>query len=115
MKKLIPALLLPLALLATSQPTFAQRAAPTSAAARTVSGLVTDAEGPLPGVMVLLKGTTRGTRTDATGHYTLPGVPTHRAILVFSYVGYFTREVAAPAPGAPLHVVLRQDYQQLVK
>jgi Ca-activated chloride channel family protein len=74
---------------------------------------VTDAEGPLLGVTVLLKGTTHGTLTDATGHYTLPGVPTAKAQLVFSYVGYFTREVAAPAPGQPLNVVLRQDHKQL--
>src|SRR5690554_517224 len=60
---------------------------------RSVSGTVTDAGGqPLPGVTVVVKGTTQGTVTNADGTYTLPNVPDD-ATLVFSFVGMSTREV----------------------
>ena len=48
---------------------------------------------PLPGVNVVVKGTTQGTITDADGRYTL-NVPDADAVLVFSFVGYTTQEVA---------------------
>ena len=58
-----------------------------------VSGRVTDERGePLPGVNVLISGTTLGTATDFDGNYRLdaPG----DAILIFSFVGYATQEIA---------------------
>lgn len=59
---------------------------------REVKGVVTDQLGePMPGVSVLLKGTTIGTRTDANGGYLLR-VP-QTGILIFSYVGYVGKEV----------------------
>ena len=63
------------------------------AADRTLSGRVTDekSEG-LPGVTVLLKGTQRGTVTDADGRYKLD-VPDGNSTLVFSFVGYLSQEV----------------------
>jgi TonB-linked SusC/RagA family outer membrane protein len=58
-----------------------------------VSGIVTDSEGaPLPGVTVIIKGTTVGTITDFEGRYTLNNINTD-AILVFSFVGMQTLEV----------------------
>jgi TonB-linked SusC/RagA family outer membrane protein len=58
-----------------------------------VSGKVTDSSGvPLPGVMVVVKGTTTGIITDANGSYSLPGIPAD-AMLVFSFVGMKTREI----------------------
>jgi TonB-linked SusC/RagA family outer membrane protein len=65
------------------------------AAAFTVQGKVTDeAGGALPGVSVLLKGTTTGTATGSDGTYslTLPG-GAETGTLVFSFIGYLTREV----------------------
>lgn len=47
----------------------------------------------LPGVSVIVKGTTNGTITDALGAYKL-SVPSSNATLVFSFVGYATQEVA---------------------
>ncbi len=62
---------------------------------RTVSGTVTDAGGqPLPGVTVMVKGTTLGVVTNADGNYTLSNIP-ENATLVFSFVGMRTQEVAA--------------------
>ncbi len=60
---------------------------------KSVSGKVTDATGqPLPGVTVVVKGTTTGTITDASGMYTLGNLP-ENATLIFSFVGMRTQEV----------------------
>lgn len=60
---------------------------------RSVSGRVTDSSNqPLPGVTVVLKGTTQGTVTNADGNYTLTNIPDD-ATLVFSFVGMRTQEV----------------------
>jgi len=59
-----------------------------------VSGKVTDSSGsPLPGVTVVIKGTTQGTITDPQGNYTLPNAPGN-ATLQFSFVGMKTQEIA---------------------
>ncbi|MDE0471005.1 MAG: TonB-dependent receptor [Ekhidna sp.] len=61
-------------------------------AQRTVSGKITDDTGePLPGVNVVIKGTTTGTQTDLDGDYRLS--VDDGATLVFSYVGFETQEV----------------------
>ncbi|WP_435353819.1 SusC/RagA family TonB-linked outer membrane protein [Emticicia sp. SJ17W-69] len=59
-----------------------------------VTGKVTDAEKgeALPGVSILIKGTQKGTTTDANGDYTLTVVDS-KAVLVFSIVGYEPQEV----------------------
>ena len=57
-----------------------------------VSGKVTDSGGfPLPGVTVIIKGTTNGTVTNADGQYTLGNIP-ENAVLQFSFVGMKTQE-----------------------
>lgn len=57
-----------------------------------VQGTVSDANGPLPGVSVKVKGTGTGTITDVNGKYALTDVD-GTATLVFSFVGYTTQEV----------------------
>ena len=58
-----------------------------------ISGRVTDSSGgPLPGVSVVVKGTTTGVITDMDGKYSLPKV-SENAILQFSFVGMKTQEV----------------------
>ncbi len=58
----------------------------------TVEGTVTNENGEtLPGVSILLKGTTTGTVTDLNGHYTI-SVPKN-GTLVFSYVGFKSQEI----------------------
>jgi TonB-linked SusC/RagA family outer membrane protein len=61
---------------------------------RTITGIVTaaDTKETLPGATVLIKGTTTGAVTDLDGKYSV-SVKTEKAILVFSYVGYNTKEV----------------------
>lgn len=59
----------------------------------TVSGKVTDETGEtLPGVSVLVKGTTLGVTTDLNGAYSL-AIPNEGGTLVFSFVGYLSQEV----------------------
>jgi TonB-linked SusC/RagA family outer membrane protein len=62
--------------------------------ALTVTGRVTDEQQQgLPGVSVVLKGTTQGTATDSDGKYSLT-LPDGNGTLVFSFIGYLTEEVA---------------------
>ncbi|GAA4407585.1 TonB-dependent receptor [Nibrella viscosa] len=59
-----------------------------------VAGKVSDEQGQgLPGVSVVVKGTTSGSVTDMDGKYTL-NVPSGNATLVFSFIGYVSQEVA---------------------
>lgn len=62
---------------------------------QTVTGKITDAQTgeALPGVNVVQKGTTNGTVTNADGHYAIK-VSSADAVLVVSFIGYTTQEVA---------------------
>ncbi|HYF66649.1 MAG TPA: TonB-dependent receptor [Ohtaekwangia sp.] len=58
-----------------------------------ISGTVTDDTGlALPGVNVLIKGTTNGTTTDSDGKFSL-SVPDKSSVLVFSFIGYKPQEI----------------------
>lgn len=67
---------------------------------RTVTGRVTDGVGgpPLPGVSILVKGTTTGTTTDVDGNYSISAGSND--VLVFSFIGFETREIAVGAQTA---------------
>jgi TonB-dependent starch-binding outer membrane protein SusC len=61
-------------------------------AQRTVTGTILDEFGDgLPGVTVLVKGTTTGTATDIDGKYSV-NVPNNESVLVYSFIGYRTVE-----------------------
>ncbi len=62
--------------------TFAQQ--------KTITGTVSDESGPLPGVSVVIKGTTTGTETDFDGNYSINA--NVGDVLVFSFVGMATQE-----------------------
>lgn len=59
-----------------------------------VSGKVTSDESPegLPGVNIIIKGTTQGTVTDINGNYSLE-VPSSESVIIFSSVGFLSEEV----------------------
>lgn len=59
----------------------------------TVSGTVSDSNGPIPGVNIIVKGTKTSTVSNFDGTYTLQSVPAN-SILVFSFIGYKTHEVS---------------------
>ena len=59
-----------------------------------ISGKVTTASGePLPGVYIVQKGTTNGTISRTDGTYQLNGLISNQSVLVFSFIGYETREI----------------------
>jgi TonB-linked SusC/RagA family outer membrane protein len=60
----------------------------------TIKGIITDEKGEkLPGVSVMVKGTSRGTNTNQDGEFSIT-VADQKAVLVFSFVGYLAQEVS---------------------
>ena len=57
---------------------------------KTISGTVSDNSGPLPGVSIVIKGTTIGTETDFDGKYSIKAKSGN--VLIFRYLGYKTAE-----------------------
>ncbi|NAS32740.1 SusC/RagA family TonB-linked outer membrane protein [Flavobacteriaceae bacterium R38] len=80
-------------------------------AQKEITGTVNDANGPLPGATVLVKGTTTGVTTDFDGNYTIT-VPGDEATLVFSYVGFVDQEIVV-GDQTVINVTLREDVQSL--
>ena len=78
----------------------------------TVSGIVTEQSTslPLPGVNVLVKGTSNGTATDFDGNYQIN--VNNGDILTFSYVGYVTQEITYSGQST-INVALAEDASQL--
>lgn len=78
-----------------------------------VSGKVVASEdnSPLPGVNIVVKGTSNGTITDSNGHYTID-VASQDAILVFSFVGFHAQEEQV-AGRTTLDITLVSDARQL--
>jgi len=75
-------------------PLLPQAAYAQVAGAHTVSGKITSANGEgIPGVTVVVKGTTNGTTTDVDGKYTI-SVPNDNSVLVLSSVGFAKQELA---------------------
>lgn len=80
-------------------------------AQQTITGTVTDNDGSLlPGANVLVKGTTTGTQTDFDGNYAITADA--NAILVFSYVGFTTQEIAVNGRSV-INVTLVESANQL--
>jgi TonB-linked SusC/RagA family outer membrane protein len=75
--------------------------------AQTVSGVVTEASGPLGGVNILEKGTSNGVLTDFDGNYSI-NTTTENPVLVFSYIGYLSQEIAV-AGQTNLNISLAED------
>ena len=69
--------------------------------------------GPLPGVTVLLKGTSNGTATDFDGNFTLSNIPSD-GVLQFSFVGFTTQEV--PVAGkSTFNITMAADTESLAE
>ncbi|MEJ2005099.1 MAG: carboxypeptidase-like regulatory domain-containing protein, partial [Cyclobacteriaceae bacterium] len=76
-----------------------------------VSGTISDENGdPIPGVNVILSGTTTGTVSDAFGNYSIQASPDD--VLVFSFVGYLTKEIVV-GNQTTINVTMETDVQQL--
>ncbi|WP_159518012.1 SusC/RagA family TonB-linked outer membrane protein [Sunxiuqinia indica] len=75
---------------------------------KTITGKVTDSNDlPLPGVTVVIKGSTVGTITDLDGEYQISEVPTN-STLVFSFVGLKTQEIQVEGRSA-IDVTMVED------
>lgn len=81
--------------------------------AQTVSGKVTDANDgtAIPGVSVLLKGSSKGTTTDFDGNYSID-VSGENSVLQFSYLGYKTVEITVNGQST-INVKLEEDTEAL--
>jgi TonB-linked SusC/RagA family outer membrane protein len=66
---------------------------------------------PLPGVSILIKGTSQGTVTNTDGTYNL-AVPSSNAVLVFTFVGYLTEEIQV-GNQSTINISLSADVTQL--
>jgi TonB-linked SusC/RagA family outer membrane protein len=82
-------------------------------AQRTITGKITDAQtgDPLPGVNIVVQGTTRGTISDANGNYTIQVQPDDEALL-FSFVGYQDQTVSI-GDQQTINVALQQEAEAL--
>ncbi len=77
----------------------------------TVTGTITDKGDPMPGVNVVIRGTSTGVITDINGKYTIT-VPDKSAILVFSFVGYITNEFMV-GDQTVINIVLEEDTREI--
>lgn len=81
---------------------------PAQAQQTTVTGTVVDSQNaPVPGVFVLIKGTSNGSMTDEAGTYSI-SVPSSQSVLVFSSIGYETQEITVGARKL-VNVVLQDE------
>ena len=78
----------------------------TFAQEKTITGTVSDETGPLPGVSIIIKGTTTGAETDFDGKYSIKA--NTGDVLVFSFVGMTTQEKTV-GDAAVINVVLVAD------
>lgn len=82
-----------------------------ASAQTTVTGVVSDANGPIPGANVNIKGTKTGVVTGFDGNYTITNVPAN-GVLVFSFLGLTTKEV--PVAGkTKIDAVLQENSNAL--
>jgi len=81
-----------------------------SFAQKTVSGVISDANGPLPGVSILIKGSNRGTTTEAQGRFSIAAAPSD--VLVFSMIGYAAQEIPV-GDQTSIELKLSEDTGQL--
>lgn len=82
-----------------------------SAQGITVTGTVTDKGEPMPGVNVLVKGTTQGVVTDVNGKYSIT-VPNKTSEIVFSFIGYITTSFTV-GDQIKINVALEEDTKQI--
>ncbi|GAL82063.1 TonB family protein / TonB-dependent receptor [Algibacter lectus] len=80
-------------------------------AQKTISGVVSDAGEPLPGVSIIVKGTSIGGTTDFDGLYSINNL-NPKDVLIFSYLGYKTLELTI-GNRTTLNVSMENDAQQL--
>jgi len=80
-----------------------------------ISGKITDANNlPLPGVSILLKGTTNGTTTNTNGEYQLK-IAEAQGVLIYSFVGYVSEEIVITPGNLVMNVKLKEEAKSLTE
>ena len=79
--------------------------------ARKITGTVVDAQGPVIGASVVVKGTTNGVATDFDGNFSLNANPGQT--LVVTYIGYLDKEVKVTASQSHYNITIAEDKQML--
>jgi len=82
-------------------------------AQKTITGRVVSStdSSPIPGVSVVIKGTTTGITTGVDGRYSIP-VPNNQAVLLFSFIGFTTQEVTV-GDQSVINITLVQSITQM--
>ncbi|HAS42773.1 MAG TPA: hypothetical protein DCS93_19990 [Microscillaceae bacterium] len=75
-----------------------------------IQGVVTAKEGPIPGVTIMIEGTSRGVVSDQDGKYNIEAKVGE--ILVFSFIGYTTQKIKVGAQ-TQINITLGEDQQSL--
>jgi hypothetical protein len=83
-------------------------------AERTITGLVSNEDGPLPGVNITLKGERVGTSSDFNGEFTFPKKLKAGDILIFSYLGYVTQRIEIEDENSFIELVLEPDMVEMM-
>ncbi len=81
-------------------------------AQKTITGTVKEAVGPIPGVSVLIKGTSRATQTDKNGQFSISANPAD--VLVFSAIGYSAQEISV-GDKSTINVTLKENANELAE
>ncbi|MDT0648319.1 TonB-dependent receptor [Zunongwangia sp. F260] len=79
--------------------------------AQTITGTISDDQGPLPGVSVIEKGTDNGSVSDFNGNYEI-NVSNENATLLFSYIGFETQEIPLQGENS-IDVIMQASMDQL--
>jgi TonB-linked SusC/RagA family outer membrane protein len=79
-------------------------------AQKTISGTVSDAAGPLPGVNIIVQGTSTGTQSDFDGNYSIQA--SEGSVLVYSFVGYVTTQRTVGAANT-INITLEESVEEL--
>ena len=79
--------------------------------AKKITGTVVDAQGPVIGASVVVKGTTNGVATDFDGNFSLNANPGQT--LVVTYIGYLDKEVKVTASQSHYNITIEEDKQML--
>jgi len=74
-----------------------------------VQGIVSDEEGPLPGVNVVLKGTSTGTSTNGDGMFKFPQELKKGDVLIFSHISMESKRVVIENANSATQVEMKMD------
>ena len=81
---------------------------------RTIKGLVSNEDGPLPGANITLDGTRIGAVTDNNGEFTFPKKLKTGDVLIFSYLGYETQKISITANTNFIKLELTPDMVEMI-